>query len=245
MMSKNGTGTADPQAWVEVAVEPDHKEIFRNEQVRVYIAFIRPGEETLYHRHDKDTLYVVLDGGKNYSSTLPGTREGKYVLPKSISLGQKIRWLFTRSMYGWTNLPKSAYVLMHNEGNPVIHKVRGSEDNPAAMRMMGIEFLQPGGRQTARPMGTQSLPVDYEDDTVRVFRLKLPSDLEHLKESLCFTGMVVALEGMVRIEAAPAGSAQGLPRDLKEGGFLWNNGGTQLTLAAPDGSESEALVITM
>ena len=159
-MSLDAVSAPGAEDWVEVAHEPDHGAIFENEQVRVYIAVIRPGKETLYHRHDKDTLYVVLEGGKNYSTILPGTKNVKYVLPKSIGLVQKIKWLFTRTVYGWTDLPKSVYVLMHNEGNPVIHKVRGAEDNPADMRMMGIEFLKPGVRHGCGAAGTLSLKVD-------------------------------------------------------------------------------------
>ena len=68
-MPKDGKGTPSAQDWVEVADEPNHEELFENEQVRVYVAVIRPGRETAYHRHEKDTLYVVLEGGKNYSTT--------------------------------------------------------------------------------------------------------------------------------------------------------------------------------
>ncbi len=244
-MSKHGKGTPSAQDWVEVAAEPDHGEIFENEQIRVYIAVIRPGEETLYHRHDKDTLYVVLEGGKNYSTTLPGTKGSKYVLPKSISLKQKVKWLLTRSIYGWTDLPKSVYVLMHNEGNPVIHKVRGAEDNPADMRMMGIEFLNPGARHGRGSAGTQSLKVDYEDNTARVFRLKFPSDLHHMKEALCFMGFVVVLKGDIRIEASSPGDPELVPHDLNEGDLVWNDGGTQFTFAIPVRTEAEALIVLM
>ena len=244
-MSKDGKEARSAQDWVEVDAEPNHGEIFRNEQIRVYMAVIRPGEETLYHRHDKDTLYVVLEGGKNYSTTLPGTRSVKYVLPKSIPLSQKIKWLFTRSIYGWTNLPKSAYVLMHNEGNPVIHKVRGADDNPADMRMMGIEFLNPGARHGCGSAGTQSLKVDYEDNTVRVFRLKFPSDLHHMKEALCFMGIVIVLKGDIRIEASSPNDSEIVPHDLNEGDLVWNDGGTKFTFAIPVRTEAEALVVLM
>ncbi len=244
-MSNNGSETQSNQDWVEVEVEPDHKEIFKNELVRVYIAFIRPGVETLYHRHDKDTLYVVLEGGKNYSTTLPGTKAGKYVLPKSISLKQKLTWLFTRAVHGWTDLPKSAYVLMHNDGNPIIHRVRGSEDNPSDMRMMGIEFLNPGGRIEAVSIGKKPLPVDYEDATVRVFRLKFPSDLPRLKESICFKGIVIALNGPVGFESASPGDSGREPHELEEGDFVWCDGQTEVTFTAAKGPPSEALVIQM
>jgi hypothetical protein len=231
--------------WVEVTDEPDHGALFENEHVRVYIAVIRPGKETLYHRHDKDTLYVVLEGGKNYSTTLPGTKSVKYVLPKSIGLVQKLKWLFTRTVHGWTDLPKSAYVLMHNEGNPVIHKVRGAEDNPGDMRLMGIEFLNPGASHGCGAAGTHSLKIDYEDDTVRVFRLRFPTDFQHMTEALCFMGMVIVLKGDIRIEASSQDASEPAPHDLNEGDLVWNDGGTKFTFAIPVRTEAEALIVLM
>jgi len=245
IMSIHGKGTPSAQDWVEVTTEPDHEEIFKNEQICVYIAVIRSGKETLYHRHDKDTLYVVLEGGKNYSTTLPGTKTGKYVFPKSIGLVQKVKWLLTRSIYGWTYLPKSIYLLMHNERNPIIHKVRGAEDNPTDIRMMGIEFLNPGGRHGCGSAGTQSLKVDYEDNTVRVLRLKFPSDLHHMKEAWRFMGIVIVLKGDIRIEASSPHDSELVPHDLNEGDLVWNDGGTKFTFAIPVRSEAEALVVLM
>jgi hypothetical protein len=244
-MPKDGKGTPSAQDWVEVADEPNHEELFENEQVRVYVAVIRPGRETAYHRHEKDTLYVVLEGGKNYSTTLPGTKNVNYVFPKSISLTQKVKWLFTRSIFGWTDLPKSIYLLMHNDGNPVIHKVRGSEDNSSDMRLMGIEFLNPGGRHGCVSTGTQPLKVDYEDNTVRVFRLNFPSDLYQMKEALCFMGIVIVLKGDIRIEASSPDDSELVPHDLNEGDLVWNDGGTQFTFAIPVRTEAEALVVLM
>lgn len=244
-MSKHEKGTLSAQDWVEVADEPNHEELFKNEQIRVYIAVIRPGRETAYHRHDKDTLYVVLEGGKNTSNTLPGTKSTKYVFPKSIGLTRKIKWGLTRLICGWTYLPRSIYLLMHNDGNPVIHKVRGSEDNPSDMRLMGIEFLDPGGRHGCGSAGTQPLKVDYEDHTVRVFRLKFPSDLHHMKEALCFRGIVIVLKGDVRIEASSPGDSELVPHDLNEGDLVWNDGGTKFRFAVPVRTEAEALVVVM
>jgi len=244
-MLQHKEGASIGQDWVDVGNEPNHGEIFKNEQIRVYVAVIRPGVETLYHRHDKDTLYVVLEGGKNYSTALPGTKTGKYVLPKSISLKQKVKWLLTRSIYGWTYLPKSIYLLMHNEGNPVIHKVRGAEDNPSDMRMLGIEFLKPGGRHGCVPTGTESLTADYEDDTVRIFCLRLPFDLEGLAEYVCFVGTVIGLKGTIRIEASSPDDPERVLHDLTEGDLVWNDGRRQFTFTVPEKSESKALLIQM
>lgn len=231
--------------WVEVADEPNHKEIFKNEQIRLYVAVIRPGEETAYHRHDKDTLYLVLVGGKNYSTTLAGSKGGKYVFPNSISLKRKIKWMLTRSIYGWTYLPKSIYFLMHNQGDPVIHKVRGSQDNERDMELMGIEFLNPGGSHRPLPIGLKSLKADHEDDTVHLFCVRFPSDLSKIGESVRFCGIVIVLKGAVRIETSPYVDSEIGVHDLGEGDFLWNDGGTRFTFSTPERTESEALLILM
>jgi hypothetical protein len=245
-MLKHEKVTSDAQGWVEVADEPNHEEVFKNEQIRVYVAVIHPGQETSYHRHDRNTLYLVLEGGKNYSTTLPDSNSSKYVFPKSISLKRKIKWGLTRLIYGWTYLPKSIYFFMYNSGNPVIHKVRASEDNQCALELMGIEFLNPvGHNRSLTTTGTNFLTTDYEDDSVCVVRVKLPSDLPHMKKPLCFVGIVILLKGAIRIEAASPSDSECVSHDLNEGELIWNDGSSQFTFRTVARSESEVLVILM
>lgn len=244
-MPAKSQGATGDQDWVEVADEPDHRELFRNELIRVYEAVIRPGRETLYHRHDKDTLYLVLEGGKNYSTPLPGTRAGIYAFPKSIGLMRKIRWLLSLSLFGWTYLPKSIYFLMHSQQSPVIHKVLGSKRNARAMRMMGVEFLKTGGHGWTASAAVDSLPVDYEDQTIRVFRLKIPLAQRRLEGPLAFTGLVIASKGPARIEWYPSDDSRREIQDLKEGDFLWNDGADSFGLLRTQGDESEALIVRL
>lgn len=46
--------------YVEVIDEPQHYHRFENEFVRVYDVRFAPGEASLYHRHDEDTMYVTV-----------------------------------------------------------------------------------------------------------------------------------------------------------------------------------------
>lgn len=46
---------------MEVHDEPIHRRQFSNEYVYVYIAGIRPGETSLWHRHSENTLYVCVE----------------------------------------------------------------------------------------------------------------------------------------------------------------------------------------
>ena len=237
--------TSEAPDWVDVTDEPNHKEIFRNEQIRVYVAVIPPGEETLYHRHDKDTLYLVLQGGKNASCTLPRSKSTKYVFPKSVDLKRKVTWGLTRLLFGWTYLPRSTYFFMHNSGNPVVHKVRASEDNPRAMELMGIEFLGPPGVDVSGSAGTDSLTADYEDDGLRVFRVGLPSDLRRVKGPVCFTGLVILMKGALRMEASSPDGPGCVRHDLEGGYFLWNDGKSRFAFATEGRTESELLLVAM
>ncbi len=46
--------------YVAVIDEPQHYHRFENEFVRVYDVRFAPGEHSLYHRHDEDTMYVTV-----------------------------------------------------------------------------------------------------------------------------------------------------------------------------------------
>lgn len=237
--------TPDGPDWVDVSEEPNHKELFKNEHIRVYVAVIPPGEETLYHRHDRNTLYLVLRGGKNASSALPGSGSTPYLFPKSIPLKRKLRWALTRLVFGWTYLPESVYFLMNNRGNPIVHKVRASGDNPRAMELMGIEFLGPPGVDVSGSVGTDSLKTDYEDDGLRVFRVRLPSDLRRIKGPVCFTGLVILMKGALGIEASSSGGSGCVRHDLEAGHFLWNDGKSRFVFATEGRTETELLLVAM
>jgi hypothetical protein len=134
---------------------------------------------------------------------------------------------------------------MYNSGNPVIHKVRASEDNERAMELMGIEFLNPARGQGSSSTSLKSLKTDYEDDTICVVRVRFSSGLPHIEDSLRFVGIVIVLKGPMRIVASSPGDPTCVNHDLKEGNLLWNDGGVQFTFSALEGSEAEALVVLM
>ena len=46
--------------YVSVRDEPLHRHRFENTFARVYDVYIAPGEQTLYHEHTEDTLYVSV-----------------------------------------------------------------------------------------------------------------------------------------------------------------------------------------
>lgn len=60
-MPKTTTFDGVEVEYVEVHDEPIHRRQFSNEYVYVYIAGIRPGETSLWHRHSENTLYVCVE----------------------------------------------------------------------------------------------------------------------------------------------------------------------------------------
>lgn len=62
-MPKTTTFDGTEVEYVEVHDEPIHRRQFSNEYVYVYIAGIRPGETSLWHRHSENTLYVCVEHG--------------------------------------------------------------------------------------------------------------------------------------------------------------------------------------
>jgi hypothetical protein len=131
------------EPWVSVADEPSHHELFWNDYVRVYMASIEPGARTLPHRHDENTLYVVVSGGASSTIPAPGSESVPYRFPRSISTIRKLRWLARRTLLGSVYLPVGACLYMANRDRPVIHSVRASRRNRGTMLLMGIEILRP------------------------------------------------------------------------------------------------------
>ena len=81
--------------WVDVSAEPNHVEQFRTDVARVYEVTINAGTATLYHRHDRDTVYVITAGGR-FRSQEPGHQRSRTSLGRSTGLGSQLRLLATR-----------------------------------------------------------------------------------------------------------------------------------------------------
>lgn len=56
---------------VEIAAEPHHHLLLENQQVRVWLAEVAPGDATLMHRHNHDYVFVSL-GQTNVSNEVEG-----------------------------------------------------------------------------------------------------------------------------------------------------------------------------
>jgi len=155
-------------AWVPVEDEPVHEELFRNELVRVYEARIEPGATTLDHRHDEDTIYVVVRGGMFRSDN--SWRQRNVTRPgRSTGPLRTVGWLVRRLAVGWLRVPDGTLTWQPHEDHPLVHRVTGSRSNEAAMRMLGIELR--GHRPPRRILETADVRLEYASPRSTSYRI--------------------------------------------------------------------------
>jgi hypothetical protein len=204
---------ADRSTWVSVADEPLHRARFADERLRIYEAVIAPGEQTAFHRHDQDTLYAVLAGGRSSTEAFPGAYGGAYSFPRTIRWTWLLAWGITRAVFGWTDLPAGAWFVLPAHRQPATHRVRASTTNRSALRMLGVEILarQPTKSPRGGAAGKRGRP-DYRDENMRVRELPPKGFV-----SLVTDGLIVVIAGDLAIAEDQFGAGR---RELHAGEFL-------------------------
>jgi hypothetical protein len=161
-------GTRPRPTWVPVDSEPVHEELFQNDLVRVYEARIEPGATTLDHRHDQDTVYVVVRSGRFRSDNswrqLNVTRPGR-----SSGVLRSVGWLVRRLTVGWVRMPAGTLLWQPHAAHPVVHRVTASPSNDAALRMVGIELRR--RRPPRRIPETTALRLEYASPRSTCYRI--------------------------------------------------------------------------
>jgi len=160
---------SDPDcAWVPVELEPVHGELFQNELVRVYEARIEPGSTTLDHRHDKDTVYLVVRGGTFRSDN--SWRQRNVTRPgRSTGLLCTIHWLVRRFTIGWLSMPDGTLLWQPHSDHPLVHRVSASPSNDTALRMLGIELRR--RRPPRRIPETTAVRLEYASPRSTSYRI--------------------------------------------------------------------------
>lgn len=128
-------------SFVEVDCEPLHKEEIKNDLIRVYRAVLEPGKGTEFHRHSKDTIYVVLEGGKISTQKMKGTPSCPTILAKGVTISKKLALVFEKIFSKYLSLDKGFIFYMANKEYPVIHRATTSTGNCEDMDLLGIEIL--------------------------------------------------------------------------------------------------------
>ena len=154
--------------WVPVEDEPVHAELFRNELVRVYEAHIEPGATTLDHRHNADTVYVVVRGG-TFRSDNSWRQRSVTRTGRSIGVLRTIGWLVRRLTVGWLRVPDGTLTWQPHADHPLVHRVTASPSNDAALRMLGIEVRS--HRPPRRIPETAEVRLEYASPRSTSYRI--------------------------------------------------------------------------
>ena len=199
--------------WVPVDTEPHHIEMFRNRAVRIYEATIAPGGETEYHRHARDTLYVVTAGGRLRSdepgNQRPGTEPGH-----SVTLCRRLSWLARRTVgRGTIHVPTGTLLMQPHTTRPLIHRVVADSANPIAVRMVGVE-LHETSTPAELPKG-RGLRLEHANHQARTYRLDLAPGASSPRLAVPHGAVLVVAEGDAGVSQRPrapvcAGSARWL-----------------------------------
>jgi hypothetical protein len=161
-------GTRPHSEWVPVEFEPVHGELFQNQLVRVYEARIEPGATTLDHRHDADTVYVVVRGG-TFRSDNSWRQRNVTRAGQSNGLLRTVGWLVRRLTVGWLRMPDGTLLWQPHSEHPLVHRVTASSSNDAALRMLGIELRS--HRPPRRIPETTAVLLEYASPRSTSYRL--------------------------------------------------------------------------
>ncbi|CPR12018.1 hypothetical protein BN971_03311 [Mycobacterium bohemicum DSM 44277] len=208
--------------WVDVSAEPNHVEQFRTDAARIYEVTIKAGTATLYHRHDRDTVYVITSGGR-FRSQEPGHQRSRTSLGRSTGLGSQLRLLASRLTIGWLRVPAGTVILQPHKDFPLIHRVHAHPSNAGPIKMIGVEL--PSGHPAPSPIdGGAGLRVEKRGPRWLVYRLRLDAG-----GTTTFTapagGVLVVVAGTAELPDGPDAVAGSVHR-LRPGVVTVRSSGT-------------------
>lgn len=186
--------------FVDVDQEPLHKELFSNSHFRVYRALLTPGRETEYHRHFRNTLYIVCKGGRINTELLSGSPACPNILPKGLSWKVKLKLLVGKLFSGNLDLSAGFLFYMPSRDFPVVHKASASRKNMENMNLLGIEILHKNA-ELPTSMDNQLGGRVIDTDDAAVYRILLEPEQENRKilcEAPC---LVVSITACAEVES--------------------------------------------
>lgn len=126
--------------FVPVKNEPNHQQIYENPYVRIYVAQLKPGQETQYHSHHEDTIYLVVKGGEIQTVNHRLDEGCPNVLLKHYPLGYKLKLIWDRIRKRPVDLIDGFIFFMPSASKKVVHKAIASSRNEQDMILLGIEL---------------------------------------------------------------------------------------------------------
>ncbi|TPW29709.1 hypothetical protein FJU08_12905 [Martelella alba] len=194
--------TTEPATgFVEVLNEPRHFHRFQNDYVRVYDVRFGPGETSLYHRHNIDTMYVTVNDAEVYDHTFQSdeTTAKTHHLTAGLSMCRP------------------------HGSDPLIHKVRN--DGDGLMHMIGAEVLKLPDLVSEKPL---SAPCHTQLDNLsgaerlRFYRIALQPGETTGEITYGFSGLTVSISDASVAVAEPGGSSRVL--SFSPGSHVWHDG---------------------
>jgi len=134
-------------AQVPVSKEPKHHNVFENAFVRILDVHLRPGDTSLFHKHETPSVFIVLNAVKTGSEvTMEEAKATALANDASISF-------------------EGFYI------KPRIHRV-WNEDT-SEFHVMDIEILNKQPHNIEAPLDKKGLRLLFDEKPVRTYRLTL------------------------------------------------------------------------
>jgi len=198
---KDDTGAG----WVHVREEPNHFHRYENNYVRVYDVRFEPGEKSLYHKHDEDTLYVAV-----YPTRV---REQTWGQHKHTEL----------------DLPAGLSACRTHRSEPLIHVVENRGDG--LMRMIGAEVKATPPVVSAEALeapGHNLHPEQPGTPRLRLYLIELQPGESTGRMQYAFSGLTVFISAanlLIRDGAGPSRTVAGVAGDN-----IWHDGPLDLEI---------------
>jgi nucleoside-diphosphate-sugar epimerase len=228
--------------YVKVNDEPNHVERFKNDWVRVYMATIAPGTNTLYHRHCENTLYIAVEGGIHHND-IPGTQKQRSIgLPRSLRLTTKVVWLLRRLLFGTVDLPTSTMVMQYHRDFPIIHRICASSKNGHPIELLGIEVFRHPARRNDTPLDASGFALEYTDAEFTAYRVRLGAGQSTGRRRIPGPSLLVMTKGSGRLST---GNDFASSFELSAGGVRWLGETSNIDLTNIGNDGLDALLVTM
>ena len=196
LLCAGNAAPAEPNI-VPLDQEPRHHLVLQNESLRVFDTRIPPGDTTLYHRHERDSVYVLISGTSNLVTE---------------QLGKPLKTLSAK--------PGDVFFGEHTK-TPLVH--RFSNLSGEEHHVLDIEIIagQPSSSEPLAALPQRHLLI-LENARVRVSRVILVKE-EFLRVNFPATslGVMVVLTGSRAGIAKDAATSQVV--DVAPGWFYAHN----------------------
>lgn len=198
--------------YVEVRDEPRHRHRFENERIRLYDVLIPPKDTSLFHRHSRNTVYLVVQ------ATTLNTQ-----LPGAAPFAARIK--------------QSAVTYTPQATTPVIHAVGNIGEQDA--RLIGVEMKEPEKPFSRSPLEIDHLTLDQTFPGLRVYRVRLAPGGSTSQIKGNFDGVLISItKATIATDATGSESSSSLePADWR-----WLTASNTFTIRNATPNELEAVL---